>query len=174
MERSLKRALTDFAEIRYFLEVNKWKGSKKTLTVQKMMEENPNFMPALTLAYLGDVVYEIEVRKYLIKQGIYKVDDLHKTAVTLVCANTQAEFITLIKGELDPQEESVFRRGRNAKGQHNPKGASLYAYKMATGLEALLGYWYLTENQERLDWFFERLWKFDQKRQKEDYHRSAD
>ena len=139
-----------------------------------MMEETPNFMPALTLAYLGDVVYEIEVRKYLIKQGIYKVDDLHKTAVTLVRANTQAEFVTLIKGELNEQEESVFRRGRNAKGQHNPKGATLYAYKMATGLEALVGYWYLTENQERLDWFFEKLWQFDQNRKTENYRRSAD
>lgn len=144
------------------------------MTVQKMMEENPNFMPALTLAYLGDVVYEIEVRKHLVNQGIYKVDDLHKTAVTLVRANTQAEFIQLIKDELTTEEESIFRRGRNAKGQHTPKGASVASYKMATGLEALVGYWYITENQERLDWFFARLWQFDEDRQTEEYIRSAD
>ncbi|MGI5825586.1 MAG: Mini-ribonuclease 3 [Bacillota bacterium] len=144
------------------------------MTVQKMMDENPNFMPALTLAYLGDVVYEIEVRKYLVEQGIYKVDDLHKTAVTLVRANTQAEFILEIKDELMSEEESVFRRGRNAKGQHSPKGASVASYKLATGLEALVGYWYLTENQNRLAWFFEKLWQFDKDRQTEEYRRSAD
>ena len=144
------------------------------MTVQKMMEENPQFMPALTLAYLGDVVYEIEVRKYLVNQGIYKVDDLHKTAVTLVRANTQAEFIQLIMDQLTPEEEGVFRRGRNAKGQHNPKGASVASYKMATGLEALVGYWYITENQERLAWFFDRLWQFDKERQTTTYKRSAD
>ena len=138
------------------------------MTVQKMMEDNPNFMPALTLAYLGDVVYEIEVRKYLIKQGIYKVDDLHKTAVTLVCANTQSEFISQIKDDLTPEEESVFRRGRNAKGQHNPKGVSIAAYKLATGLEALVGYWYLKENYERLGWFFDKLWEFDKRRKEQD------
>ena len=144
------------------------------MTVQEMMTENPNFMPALTLAYLGDVVYEIEVRKYLIRQGVYKVDDLHKMAVTLVRANTQAEFIQLVKDELTAEEASVFRRGRNAKGQHNPKGASVASYKLATGLEALVGYWYLTENQPRLDWFFARLWQFDQERRGEEYSRSAD
>lgn len=144
------------------------------MTVQEMMTENPNFMPALTLAYLGDVVYEIEVRKYLVRRGIYKVDDLHKMAVTLVRANTQAEFIQLIKDELTADEASVFRRGRNAKGQHNPKGASVASYKLATGLEALVGYWYLTENQPRLDWFFGRLWQFDQERRGEEYSRSAD
>ena len=143
------------------------------MTVQKMMEENPNFMPALTLAYLGDVVYEIEVRKYLVKQGIYKVDDLHKAAVSLVRANTQAEFVQLIKDELTEEEQSVFRRGRNAKGQHTPKGATVANYKLATGLEALVGYWYLTENQSRMDWFFEKLWQFDKDRQSEEYKRSA-
>lgn len=144
------------------------------MTVQKMMKDNPGFMPALTLAYLGDVVYEIEVRKYLVNQGIYKVDDLHKSAVALVCANTQSEFIQLIKDELTTEEESIFRRGRNAKGQHTPKGASVASYKQATGLEALVGYWYITENKIRLEWFFERLWKFDKERKTEEYKRSAD
>lgn len=144
------------------------------MTVQKMMKDNPSFMPALTLAYLGDVVYEIEVRKYLVNQGIYKVDDLHKSAVALVCANTQSEFIQLIKDELTTEEESIFRRGRNAKGQHTPKGASVASYKQATGLEALVGYWYITENKIRLEWFFERLWKFDKERKTEEYKRSAD
>lgn len=130
------------------------------MTVQQMMEENPQFLPALTLAYLGDAVYEVRVRTHLIRKGIYKVADLHKAAVKLVRAGTQAKFIQTLREELSPEEESVFRRGRNAKGQHNPKGASVAEYKLATGLEALVGYWYVIEKQERLDWFFARLWQF--------------
>ncbi len=130
------------------------------MTVQQMMKENPQFLPALTLAYLGDAVYEVWVRAHLIQTGIYKAADLHKAAVELVRAGTQAKFIQTVRAELSSEEESVFRRGRNAKGQHNPKGASVAEYKLATGLEALVGYWYVTEKQERLEWFFARLWQF--------------
>ena len=127
---------------------------------QTAKNANPAYLPALTLAYIGDAVYELAVRKHLIKTGIAKADQLHKAAIKYVSATAQADFIRSLEPELDETETGVFHRGRNAKGQHNPKNTPINIYKIATGLEALVGYWYLTEQSQRLDWFFARLWEY--------------
>ncbi|MDD4571776.1 MAG: ribonuclease III domain-containing protein [Clostridia bacterium] len=130
------------------------------MPVTDLMSERPELLPSLTLAYIGDVVYELAVRQHLLEKGIYKVNDMHKAAVGLVCAKTQAVLVHLLEDEFTETENAVMHRGRNAKGQHNPKSVPVTTYRQATGLEALIGYWYLTKDELRLGWFFERLWQF--------------
>ena len=114
------------------------------------LQDDPELLPALTLAYIGDGYYEMAVRNYLLKQGLRRVDDLHKNAIELVCAATQAQLAHRL---------TVLRRGRNAKGMHIPKGATVANYRLATGMEALVGYWYLCADWERLDDCFAQLWQ---------------
>lgn len=123
------------------------------------LQNDPELLPALTLAYIGDGYYELVVRNYLLKQGLRRVDDLHKRAIELVCAATQAQLAHRLQPGLNEAEQTVLRRGRNAKGMHIPKGATVANYRLATGLEALVGYWYLCEDWERLDECFEQLWQ---------------
>ena len=127
--------------------------------MSKYLSEQPELLPALTLAYIGDGYYELVVRNFLLEQGLRKVDDLHKNAVGLVCAGAQAQLAHRLQPELHENEAAVLRRGRNAKGLHIPKGATVANYRLATGLEALVGYWYLKGDWERLDYCFKVLWQ---------------
>lgn len=137
-------------------------GKEYNMPVTDLMNARPELLPALTLAYMGDVVYELAVRQHLLEKGIYKVNDMHKAAVGLVCAKTQAALSHLLEQELTEEETAVMHRGRNAKAQHAPKSVPITTYKQATGLEALIGYWYLMHNEARLNWFFEQLWQFQE------------
>lgn len=109
----------------------------------------PNIYSALTLAYLGDCVYELYVRSHLTVDGNHKVNDLHKMATKFVCASAQAEFYHRIEGILTEEELSAFKRGRNAKS-HPPKNADVIDYKIATGVEALIGYLYIKGDTKRI------------------------
>ena len=104
----------------------------------------------LVLAYIGDAVFEIFVRKMLVSQGNTSVDKLHKKATEYVKSSAQSASYRKIEGILTEEEISVFKRGRNAKS-NPPKNADVIEYHTATGLEALIGYIYLSENTERLD-----------------------
>ena len=123
------------------------------------LQDDPELLPALTLAYIGDGYYEMAVRNYLLKQGLRPVDALHKNAIELVCAATQAQLAHRLQPGLNEVEQTVLRRGRNAKGMHIPKGATVANYRLATGMEALVGYWYLCADWERLDDCFAQLWQ---------------
>lgn len=107
----------------------------------------------LTLAYLGDSIYEIYIRHYLVKKNIVKVKDLQKEAVKYVSATAQAQFLKNMIDEkfLNEKEMEFVLRARNHKVNHKPKNASIITYKYATGLEALIGYYYLEENKKRID-----------------------
>lgn len=107
----------------------------------------------LTLAYLGDSIYEIYIRHYLAKKNIVKVKDLQKEAVKYVSATAQAQFLKNMIDEnfLNEKEMEFVLRARNHKVNHKPKNASIITYKYATGLEALIGYYYLEENKKRID-----------------------
>lgn len=107
----------------------------------------------LTLAYLGDSIYEIYIRHYLVKKNIVKVNDLQKEAVKYVSATAQAQFLKNMIDEkfLNEKEMEFVLRARNHKVNHKPKNASIITYKYATGLEALIGYYYLEENKKRID-----------------------
>jgi ribonuclease III family protein len=107
-----------------------------------------NQMHPLVLAYVGDAIYELYVRTYLLQRET-KVRNLHKMATELVKASTQAAILKGLEADLTEDEKAAARRGRNAKG-HTPKNAAMIDYRHATAFEALLGYLFLTEQDERL------------------------
>jgi len=113
-------------------------------------------LPALTLAYIGDAVYELYVRQSILQKG-KKVHDLHRLAINRVNNNTQSDLLRKVEEELSEAEMAVVRRGRNAKGAQVPKNADVVTYRRSTGLEALVGYLYLTKQQERLEWLLGQI-----------------
>ncbi len=104
----------------------------------------------LVLAYIGDAVYELYVREMLVRRGNMPVDKLHKAATMTVNASAQSESFKRIEDRLTGDEIAVFKRGRNAKSAV-PKNADMADYRSATGLEALIGYIYLSGGKVRLD-----------------------
>lgn len=110
-------------------------------------------MNVLTLAYLGDAIYEIYIRKYLVAKGIVKVNDLQKNAVNYVSAKSQSKFLqTMLDNNFFAEEEiSLIKRSRNNKGTSHPKNTDIITYKHATALETLIGYLYLENNNQRIE-----------------------
>lgn len=104
----------------------------------------------LTLAYIGDGVYELIIRTILVKKGNCPVNRLHKKASSLVKAAAQSGIMEVIEEKLTPEELSVYRRGRNAHSPTLAKHATMADYRRATGFEALMGYLYLKEEYERM------------------------
>ena len=98
-----------------------------------------NYSP-LTLAYIGDGVYELVIRTILVKKGNCPVNRLHKKASSLVKAGAQSAIMEVIEEKLTPEELSVYRRGRNAHSPTMAKHATMADYRRATGFEALMGY----------------------------------
>ncbi len=111
----------------------------------------PDEMNPIALAFYGDAVYEQRVREVLVRQGIGKPDRLHKEAVKRVCATYQAAAARKIEPLLTEKEADIFRRGRNSSSVKAPKNADVLNYRLATGLEALLGWLALTEQIERME-----------------------
>ena len=103
----------------------------------------------LTLAYIGDGVYELIIRTILVKKGNCPVNRLHKKASSLVKAGAQSAIMEVIEEELTPEELSVYRRGRNAHSPTMAKHATMADYRRATGFEALMGYLYLADRFDR-------------------------
>ena len=104
----------------------------------------------LTLAYIGDGVYELIIRTILVKKGNCPVNRLHKKASSLVKAGAQSAIMEVIEEELTPEELSVYRRGRNAHSPTMATHATMADYRRATGFEALMGYLYLKEDYTRI------------------------
>lgn len=104
----------------------------------------------LTLAYIGDAIYELVIRTILVEKGNTQVNKLHNRASRLVKASAQSAMIEKLKPHLTEEETAVFKRGRNAKSYAMAKNASMSDYRRATGFEALMGYLYLTEQWERM------------------------
>lgn len=104
----------------------------------------------LTLAYIGDTVFDLIVKTMMVAKGNAPVNDLHKKTSEIVNASNQAEIYFAIKDKLNEEELYIFKRGRNAKHTTIAKNASFSEYKIATGIEALLGYLYLTNQFDRI------------------------
>lgn len=104
----------------------------------------------LTLAYLGDAVFELIVRSYVVGQGNTQAEKLHKHTSTIVNAAAQSDLIRVIEEDLTTEEAEVYKRGRNARSYTKAKNASTSDYRRATGLEALIGWLFLEEKYERL------------------------
>lgn len=119
-------------------------------------EGDPALLPPLTLAYVGDAVYELFVRRELIKKSV-KVHNLHKLAIRRVNNNTQANLLALVEPGLTEKELAVAKRGRNAKAGQVPKNADVVTYRRSTGMEALVGYLYLSGAEERLEWVLSQI-----------------
>ncbi len=104
----------------------------------------------LVLAYIGDAVYEVMIRTRVVNRGNMQVNKLHFRAASLVKAGTQARIARLLEPDLTPEESAVYHRGRNAKSANTARNATVIDYRMATGLEAVVGYLYLKERFDRL------------------------
>lgn len=104
----------------------------------------------LTLAYMGDAIYELIIRTILVEKGNTQVNKLHNRASRLVKASAQSSMIEKLNPHLTEEEAAVYKRGRNAKSYTMAKNASMSDYRRATGFEALMGYLYLTEQWERM------------------------
>ncbi|SHO47204.1 Mini-ribonuclease 3 [Anaerocolumna xylanovorans] len=104
----------------------------------------------LTLAFIGDVVYDLIIRTLVVEQGNAPVNKLHKRVSSLVKASAQMELYHSIEDMLTEEELSIYKRGRNAKSFTTAKNASITEYRSATGLEALIGYLYLDNRLERV------------------------
>lgn len=120
-------------------------------------EIHPKQLSPLNLAFIGDGVYEMLVRETLVANANRPVNDLHHESVKYVSAKAQTQAYEKIKDMLTPEEQTVFKRGRNAKVGHSPKSASQGEYHTATGVEALFGYLYLTDSIDRLRELFDKI-----------------
>ena len=106
----------------------------------------------ISLAYLGDAVYELYIREYLLKSGIAKVEDLMHESVKFVSAKSQSSILRelILNNILTDEECNIVNRGRNYKRSSHPKNTDIITYKMSTGFETLIGYLYL-EDKDRLN-----------------------
>lgn len=113
---------------------------------------NVDLCNGLTLAYMGDSVFELEIRKRLVLGGITKSNLLHKKAILYTCASAQASFIRYLINEnkLSDEEISIYKRGRNSHVNLTRKNINLAEYLDATGFEALIGYLYLKNEITRI------------------------
>ncbi len=114
---------------------------------------------SLTLAYVGDAVYEVFIRTKLTENGDKKVNRLHKEAKNFVSAKAQSQIVEALLETLTPEETDIFKRGRNTKVNTKAKNADFKEYHNATGLEALFGYLYLSDNQNRLNELMEQSYQ---------------
>ncbi len=126
-------------------------------------EANPNitdddmkrFSP-VQLAYIGDAVYELSVRTYLINRS-YSVNQLHNLATKFVQAKAQSDLVYKLEGFFTEEENRIIKRGRNSKSHSVPKNADLMDYKYSTGFESLIGYLYLINNDARIKEIFDMI-----------------
>ena len=129
---------------------NKGNGMN-VFNLSKIEEKDLNLISPLVLAYIGDAVFEIYVRTMVVNDGMLKTNKLHKLSTEYVKAKAQAESLDKICGYLTDEELNIVRRGKNANSNTIPKNADVLDYKKATALEALIGYLFLGNKQERLN-----------------------
>ncbi len=113
-------------------------------------KEEANLLPPLTMAYIGDCVYELYIRNNLVNETSLKPHSLHIETIKFVKAKAQAELLEKIMDRLNEEEKDIVRRGRNAQNHHVPKNVSVHEYMHATAFETLIGYLYLTKQYTRL------------------------
>ena len=121
-----------------------------------MEKSKIEMMSPLTWAYVGDSIYEVYIRTYLIETTNLKPHKLHIKAINYVKAQAQAETLKNIYDDLTEKEQDIVRRGRNAENHHLPKNANVQDYMYSTAFEALIGYLYLTKQNDRLKEILEK------------------
>jgi ribonuclease-3 family protein len=116
----------------------------------QMKKKDIHSYSPLTLAYIGDGIYEIVIRSIIVGHGNEQVNKLHKKSSQLVKAQTQAEMIRQLMDGLTDEELQIYKRGRNAKSYTSAKNADIADYRTATGFEALMGYLYMEGQSDRM------------------------
>ena len=116
----------------------------------RLPEVNPKQYSPLTLAYIGDAIYELVIRTILVSRANTQVSKLHKKASSLVKAEKQSELVEILEPHFTPEEEHIYKRGRNAKSYTSAKNAGIVDYRRATGFEAVMGYLYLKGDFRRM------------------------
>ena len=129
----------------------------ENIITEPLTKADARMYSPITLAFLGDAVYELCVRTLLTHDISKPAGKLHKESVQYVNASFQAEAAKAILPLMNEDEEAVFKRGRNAHSAHSPKNQSSADYRYATGLEALFGYLYLCGENERIAYFFDKI-----------------
>lgn len=117
---------------------------------EKSIEESKMLSP-LVWAYIGDSVYEMFIRTYLVNHSNAKPHKLHIESIKYVKAKAQADILLKIEDKLTEEEKDIVRRGRNTENHHVAKNSNVADYSKATAFEALIGYLYLTKQDERLE-----------------------
>ena len=118
-----------------------------------MHSKADEFSP-LTLAFVGDGVYDLLVREYLVRQANRPVGELNKVKVAMVNCRSQAQFAAKLMPHLTDKETAVYKRGRNAAPKSTAKNGTVAEYHSATGLECLFGYLHLNGERERVEELF--------------------
>lgn len=127
-----------------------------------LTKQDARMYSPLTLAYIGDGIYDIIIRTIVLSHGNAPVNKLHKESSSYVRAQAQMKMFHAIEDMLTEEEMGVYKRGRNAKSYTSAKNATITEYRIATGFEALLGYLYLMDRMERVvELVKEGLSKFD-------------
>ena len=121
--------------------------------------EEVRLMPPLVWAYVGDCIYELYIRTELINNTKLNPHKLHIETIKYVKAKAQAEILARIYDDLTEEEKDIVRRGRNAENHHLPKNANFSDYMYATAFEALIGYLYLSKQDNRLEEIFKMCYK---------------
>ena len=123
-----------------------------------------NRINIITLAYMGDAIYEVYVREYLIKKGYYKVNELQKQSINFVSAKRQAFYLKKLieKNFFDETELDVIKRARNAKINSKPKNCDILTYKHGTAFESIIGNWYFEDKNNKIKDMFEEIIKMEE------------
>jgi ribonuclease-3 family protein len=125
------------------------------MSTGKLTEREANSYSPLTLAFLGDSVYDTLIREYLLLRANMPVAKLHSEKIKLVCAEFQSKAYEIVSEKLTEHELAVLKRGRNATGNTVPKHADAAEYRRATALECLFGYLYITGENDRIRELFD-------------------
>lgn len=145
MEKSIEQNMEENEQIQF--------GENFTQCIWQNMnlkQIEPKQMSPLVLAYIGDGVYDLVIRTYLLSLGNMPVNKINHHACKLVKAQMQSKLIGVLEEQLTPNELAVYKRGRNAKSYTAAKNATIGDYRRATGFEALMGYLYLDGQYDRL------------------------
>ena len=126
-----------------------------------MIDVNNVNISSLALAYLGDSIYEVYVRTFLINKGIFKMKEYQEEAIKYVSAKNQVMFLNeMIDNNFFTEDElNIIYRARNQKSNHKPKNTDIITYKYSTGFEALIGYLYVNKNESRLNEIMEYIFR---------------
>ena len=128
----------------------KWDFDTCMQEMFQMQEVEAETYSPLALAYIGDCIFDLVIKKLVLNRGNKQVKKLHKETSQIVQASSQSKMMRVLQDELTEEEHQIYKRGRNSKTISSAKNQSVTDYRRATGFEALMGYLYLQRRYERM------------------------